>query len=97
MPWTRSGSSFTSLFEVLTMALIEGGMPFNKVGQLLGKNGHRIALAHQEDDPSSVTQLGFDETSRRKGHQYVTVAVDLEEHRVLHVVKGKDANTIKEI
>jgi transposase len=54
-------------------------------------------LAYQADDPSSVTQLGFDETSRRKGHQYVTVAVDLEERRVLHVVKGKDGNAIKEI
>ena len=105
VPWARSGSGFTLLFEALTMALIEGGMPFNKVGQLLGENGHRIwtifnhwiALAYQADDPSSVTQLGFDETSRRKGHQYVTVAVDLEERRVLHVVKGKDANTIKEI
>ena len=32
-----------------------------------------------------------------KGHNYVTVAVDMEERRVLHVVKGKDGNTIKEI
>ena len=105
VPWARSGSGFTLLFEALTMALIEGEMPLNKVGKLLGENAHRIwtifnhwiTLAYQADDPSSVTQLGFDETSRRKGHQYVTVAVDLEERRVLHVVKGKDANTIKEI
>ena len=87
------------------MALIEREMPVNKVGQLLGENAHRIwtifnhwiGLAYQADDPSTVTQLGFDETSRRKGHNYVTVAVDLEAHRVLHVVKGKDSNTIKEI
>jgi hypothetical protein len=39
---------------------------------------------------------GFDETSRRKGHSYITVAVDLEERRVIHVVKGKNAETIKE-
>ena len=54
-------------------------------------------MAYQSDDPSSVTQLGFDETLRRKGHQYVTVAVDLEERRVIHVVEGKDAKTIEEI
>ncbi len=54
-------------------------------------------MAYQSDDPSSVTQLGFDETSRRKGHQYVTVAVDLEERRVIHVVEGKDAKTIEDI
>ncbi len=37
------------------------------------------------------------ETSRQKGQTYITVDVDLEARRVLHVVKGKDANTIKEI
>ena len=105
VPWARSGSGFTLLFEALTLALIEREMPINKVGQLLGENAHRIwtifdhwiSLAYQADDPTTVTQLGFDETSRRKGHNYVTVAVDMEESRVLHVVKGKDGNTIKEI
>ena len=105
VPWARKGSGFTLLFEALAMALIEKEMPVNKVGRLLKENPHRIwtifnhwiKLAYQADDPSSVTQLGFDETSRRKGHKYVTVAVDLEQRRVIHVVEGKDANTIKEI
>jgi transposase len=105
VPWARKGSGFTLLFEALAMALIEKEMPVNKVGHLLKENPHRIwtifnhwiKLAYQADDPSSVTQLGFDETSRRKGHKYVTVAVDLEERRVLHVVEGKDAKTIKDI
>ena len=105
VPWARSGSGFTLLFEALAMALIEREMPLNKVGNLLGESGHRIwtifnywiGLAYQADNPTSVEQLGFDETSSRKGHQYVTVAVDLEENRVIHVVEGKDANTIKEI
>ncbi len=78
VPWARSGSGFTLLFEALTMALIEREMPVNKVGQLLGENAHRIwtifnhwiGLAYQADDPTAVTQLGFDETSRRKGHNY---------------------------
>ena len=105
VPWARKGSGFTLLFEALAMALIEREMPVNKVGQLLKENPHRIwtifnhwvNLAYQADDPSTVTQLGFDETSRRKGHKYVTVAVDLEQRRVLHVVKGKDAKTIEDI
>ena len=105
VPWARKGSGFTLLFEALAMALIEREMPVNKVGQLLKENPHRIwtifnhwiSLAYQADDPSTVSQLGFDETSRRKGHQYVTVAVDLEQRRVLHVVEGKDAKTIENI
>jgi len=87
------------------MALIEKEMPVNKVAHLLKVNANRIwtifnqwvKLAYQANDPTSVTQLGFDETSRRKGHQYVTVAVDLEQRRVQHVVEDKDAKTIKEI
>ncbi len=56
-----------------------------------------MRLAYQADEPSMVTQLGFDETSQRKGHNYIAVAVDLKEPRVLHLVKGKDSNTIKQI
>jgi transposase len=93
------------LFEAIAMSLIENEMPVNKVARLLGEHPNRvwrifnywIELAYQKDDVSQVTQLGFDETSRRKGHSYITVAVDLEERRVIHVVKGKNAQTIKEI
>ena len=105
VPWARQGSGFTLLFEALAMALIEREMPVNKVGQLLGENPHRIwtifgywiNLAYQADDPSRIEEIGIDETSRRKGHNYITVAVDLEENRVIHVVEGKNAHTIKKI
>jgi transposase len=105
VPWARKQSGFTLLFEAVAMSLIENEMPVNKVARLLGEHPNRvwrifnywIKLAYQKDDVSQVTQLGFDETSRRKGHSYITVAVDLEERRVIHVVKGKNAKTIKEI
>ena len=41
--------------------------------------------------------MGIDETSVRKGHDYVTVAADLETGRVLHVTPGKDQTTIERI
>jgi len=105
VPWARKNSGFTLLFEALTMALIEKEMPVNKIGRLLGETPHRIwtifnhwvGTAYQADDPSTVTQLGFDETSRRKGHNYVTVACDLTQRRVIHVVEGKDSETIENI
>ena len=105
VPWARKQSGFTLLFEALAMSLIENEMPINKVAKLLGEQPNRIwrifnywiKLAYQKDDVSQVTQLGFDETSRRKGHSYITVAVDLEERRVIHVGKGKNAKTIEDI
>ena len=105
VPWARKQSGFTLLFEAMAMLLIENEMPVNKVGKILGEHPNRIwrifdywiNLAYQQDDPSGVTKLGLDETSRRKGHTYITVGVDLDERRVLHVVKGKKASTVKEI
>ena len=37
-----------------------------------------IEIAYQSDDQSEGTQLGIDETSVRKGHDYVTVAAILD-------------------
>jgi transposase len=41
--------------------------------------------------------LGLDETSKKKGHDHVTLAVDLDERRVLHVTEGKDKKAVKAI
>jgi transposase len=87
------------------MMLIENEMPVNKIGELLSENAHRlwtifnywISKAYSADKVSGVTRLGFDETSRKKGHEYITLGVDLEERRVLHVVEGKGKDSIKAI
>ena len=44
--------------------------------------------------PSVPKKLGIDETSRKKGHKYVTVAVDIEQRRVIHGTEGKDKKSI---
>jgi transposase len=105
VPWARKGSGFTLLFEALSMALIEKEMPVNKVSELLGVYPQRIwtifnywiSIAYNSDDQSGIRQLGLDETSVRKGHDYVTVAADIEERRVVHVTPGKDAAAIGRI
>ena len=105
VPWARPQSGFTLLFEGFVMALIESEMPLRKVGRLLGEESHRIwtifnywiEKAYAADQPKKVTNLGVDETSRRKGHNYITLAVDLEERRVLHVTEGKDKECIGKI
>ncbi len=46
---------------------------------------------------SQITALAIDETSYRRGHQYVTLAADatLERRRVVFVTEGNDAATIE--
>ena len=87
------------------MALIESEMPINKVGKLIGENPHRIwtifnywiEKAYSADNLSTIKKLGIDETSKRKGHNYVTLAVDIDERRVIHVTEGKDRDAVKKV
>lgn len=105
VPWARPGSGFTLMFEAFAMALIEREMPVNRVAEILGVNPHRvwtvfnhwISKARQADDVSTITRLGVDETSSRKGHKYVTLGVDLDASRVVHVCQGKGKATLKSI
>ena len=84
------------------MALIEGEMPMNKVGALVNEDPHRIwtifndwvGKAYATDQLRILQNLGIDETSHKKVHQYVTVAVDMDERRVVHVTEGKDEKTV---
>ena len=103
VPWARKGSGFTLLFEAFSMLLIENEMPVNKVAKLLQVYPARIwnvfdywiSIAHKEDIIDSLTKIGFDETSVKKGHNYITHMVDLEQKRVLFACEGKGADCIE--
>jgi len=58
---------------------------------------HYVEEAVQNIDSSTITEIGIDETSRKKGHQYVTVAVDMKERKVFHVTQGKGKETCTSI
>lgn len=102
VPWARRGSGFTLLFEAYSMLLIEQEMPVNKVAQTVRVKAPRIwrvfnywiKIAIKKDRVSKVEQIGIDETSSKKGHNYVTVTVDMEERRVIHVGEGKEADAV---
>ncbi|MBW6481250.1 MAG: ISL3 family transposase [Bacteroidales bacterium] len=103
VPWSRPGSGFTLLFEAFAMLLIEKEMPVNKVAKTVRVTAPRlwrvfnywIKKAIAKDNVSSVEQIGIDETSSRKGHNYVTVTVDVQERRVIHACEGKDADAVR--
>lgn len=105
VPWARNGSGFTLMFEAFAMLMIENEMPVNKVGKVLDETAHRlwrvfnywIERAYVADKPRQITKLGFDETSQKRGHSYVTLGVDLDERKVLHVTEGKGKDCIKAI
>jgi transposase len=99
VPWARSGSGFTLLFEALALALVEREMPVNRVAEIMKVNpqriwtvfNHWVGEARAADDPSALTQLGVDETSSKKGHHYVTIGVDMVTARVVHATDTQRA------
>jgi transposase len=105
VPWARKNSGFTLLFEAFAMLLIENEMPVSKASHILNVYAKRlwtvfnywVARAFLKDDPSSITCMGIDETSARKGHDYVMVTADLNKRRVVFVTPGKDEKTVERL
>ena len=56
-----------------------------------------MELALARADLSNVTMLAMDETSSRRGHNYLTFAADAEARKVVFVTEGRDANTVAEL
>jgi len=100
--WARKQSGFTLLFEALVMAMMRM-MPVNAVARQLGVTDKRLwrILEHYvgkdlaEQDLSSLEKVGIDETSTKKGHNYVSLFVDMEKSKVVFVAEGKDTATVE--
>ena len=105
VPWARPESGFTLMFEALAMAMIEREMPINRIAQLLRVHpqriwnvfNHWVTQAREADMPSTTTRLGMDETSTRKGHHYITLGVDMDTRRLIHVCEGKGKQAVADI
>lgn len=103
-PWAGKLSGFTLLFEALVLMLCQQ-MTFAAAARLVGESRHRVAaiceryveLALAQTDLSAVQELAIDETSRARGHDYITLAADATERRVLSVVEGRSAESIAQI
>ena len=102
--WAGKLSGFTLLFEALILTMCRQ-MPFAAVARMVGESWHRVQaicqryveLALAKADLSSVTMLAIDETSSRRGHNYLTFAADAGAHKVVFVAQGRDAKTIGEL
>ena len=47
-----------------------------------------------KEDFSDVVEIGLDETSRKKGHEYITLVADIKDSKVIFACEGKDSSTI---
>ena len=87
------------------MALV-GEMPVKPVAKLVGEHDtkiwrivhHYVDQAVEAQDLSQTEQLGIDDTSFRRGQDYVTVFADLDhdQRRAVFVCEGRDAQTVEQ-
>ncbi len=100
-PWSGVVSGFTLLFEALVIQLCKA-MPVHNVSKLVKVSDYLIwrildiyiVGAKFDEDLSDVESIGMDETSIAKGHDYITLFVDLERRSTVHVSEGKSHATV---
>ncbi|ABQ26641.1 ISL3 family transposase [Geotalea uraniireducens] len=103
VPWARAGSGFTLLFEALVMTMARD-LPVNVMARLFSVTDTRlwriinayVEMARAKEDFSDVKRIGIDETSVKKGHDYVTFFFDLDQKKLLFGTEGKDNETVKD-
>lgn len=103
VPWAEPGSGFTALFEALVIDWLKEAsiqaiarqmnLSWNVVDGIMQRAVKRGMARRKAHKPK---HLGIDETSFRKGHDYVSVITDTEEGIVLHVAQDRTKASLDE-
>lgn len=101
VPWASKGSGFTLQFERWAMGLVrampvlaaarELGVPDTRLWRMVRR---RVKSAWEATDIGNPTRIGVDETAARRGHDYLSVFVDLDSRRVLFACPGRSGQTL---
>jgi transposase len=101
VPWAEAKSRFTILFERLVIDLLHDasisvvadwtGLSWSQVDGIQSRAVAR-GLARRKTEP--VQDIGVDETSAKKGHNYLTIVHDKASGNVLYVGENRDMATI---
>jgi len=101
VPWARPGSGFTMLFEALVLSMAPH-MPVAVIARQLRVQDtrlwrilrHHVNTARDREDVHAVDAVAIDETSRRRGHLYVSLVADIKKRRVLFATAGRDQTVL---
>lgn len=100
--WSRQSSGFTWFFEAEVMELMKE-MPVAAVARKVGEHDTRlwrvfhyyVDRAMNQMDFSKTSRMAIDETSSRRGHEYVTLFVDIDTKKVMFATEGKGSLVLK--
>lgn len=104
VPWARAGNRFTLLFEQAALMLVRE-MPVAAAARFVEVTDkrlwrvieHYVGRAVAGLDLGRVRAVGLDETASKKGHNYVTVFIDMDRANkpVLFATEGKGKACVK--
>jgi transposase len=102
VPWSDPGSRFTALFEALVIDWLREAnvraiarrlkLSWDQVAGIQARAVKR-GLARRASKPP--TQIGVDETSFQRRHEYVTVVHDIDKEVVVHVADDRKQETLE--
>ena len=101
VPWAREGSGFPLLFEALALTMCRD-LPVRQRARALRVRDkmlwrrieHYVSQVRKKQDMSQVRIVGIDETSLRRGQDYVTVVHDLDAKRLLFCTEVRAPRTV---
>lgn len=103
VPWSRKGSGFTLLFEQEILDLLRLCNCKKTTAQFFDLYPQRVKTiydaytkdAYEQREAQVAPKVGVDETSTKKGHDYITLFVNLDNGQILDIQDGKSSDAIK--
>jgi len=104
VPWARKGSGFTLLFEKRVLDLLKSTGCKKTTAEFFGLYPQRVekiydvyTLSHyQSRDIKVASRVGLDETSTKKGHEYISMFWDMDGDELLDIREGKSSEVVRE-
>jgi len=103
VPWAEPDSMYTRMFEEVVAYLAQKtdkttvasmmSIGWKTVGHIVERVVGRLGPKDLLDD---LTQIGIDELSYRKHHEYITIVTDHGTGRVVWAARGKSAETVRQ-
>ena len=102
-PWANKQSGFTLMFEAFAIQVLKASKSVEAARKLLGLNWQQVesikrqavnrGLGRRSKD--DINYVGVDEKQFRKGHNYITTLVDIDQGAVLEVVEDRTKESCK--
>jgi transposase len=102
VPWAEAGIGFTAMFESLAISWLKVA-PMSAVAERLGISWEQawgimnraVSRGLERRELQPIKELGVDETSFQKRHEYVTVLVNREDGTVIDILNDRKKTTLK--